>query len=35
MVDTLVYITADGSATNSIAILYRDASTITQADFVF
>ncbi len=34
-VHTLVYITADGSATNSIEILYRNVATITQSDFVF
>lgn len=32
---TLVFITANGSATNSIEILYRNAATITQSDFVF
>lgn len=32
---TLVYITADGSATNSIEILFRNVNTITQDDFLF
>ena len=32
---TLVYITADGSANNSIEILYRSTSAITESDFLF
>lgn len=34
-VHTLVYITADGSANNTIEILYRSTSTITESDFLF
>lgn len=34
-VHTLVYITADGGATNSIEILYRSVTDITQDDFLF
>ncbi len=34
-VHTLVYVTADGSATNSIEILFRNVADITASDFVF
>lgn len=32
---TLIYITADGSTQNSIEILYRDPTEITESDFFF
>ncbi|MEM7520339.1 MAG: hypothetical protein AAF307_04815, partial [Pseudomonadota bacterium] len=34
-VGSLIYITSDGSATNSIEVLYRAPNSLTEADFFF